>query len=377
MERPKILIASSVHVWNDIRVYYKETLSLAEIGDIRLVAVNNDIGPAVVPENVHIHRMPRVNSRIPFVGAPFTRLRRIGKILVEVLKKDYEVFHFHDPELIPVSWVAKLLGKKVIYDMHEDYLVSFRGKKWLPAPVRGLLGWIVRLLELMSLPVFDRVILAERCYQYAFSSKRRSLVQNYPLRQDPPEPALRSDNDPLRLIYIGALSTVRGITDMVAAVAQVWSESENVTLDIFGQMGEKELEHLIHSPDYSDWLHYHGWVPVNELSRRLPEFHVGINPVRNYPNYRHSLLTKLFDYAAAGLPVITTDLPGIMGEFGEAGFLASYSSGDVAGLAAAIRAFFDEERRVVMAHKARDVSHQYSWDSQAQVLLEIYREILA
>ena len=131
------------------------------------------------------------------------------------------------------------------------------------------------------------------------------------------------------------------------------------------------------SPDFSGWLHYHGWVPVTELSRRLPEFHVGINPVRDYPNYRHSLLTKLFDYAAAGLPVITTDLPGIMREFGEAGFLASYSSGDVAGLAAAIRAFFNEERRVSMAQKALDAGQRYSWDSQAQVLLEIYREILA
>ncbi|MCH8025030.1 MAG: glycosyltransferase family 4 protein [Candidatus Marinimicrobia bacterium] len=182
---------------------------------------------------------------------------------------------------------------------------------------------------------------------------------------------------PLKLVYAGSLSTARGITDLVEAVSQVWSESGRVTLDIFGQMGEMELAHWLRSPEFSGWLHYHGWVPVTELSRCLPEFHVGINPVRDYPNYRYSLLTKIFDYVAAGLPVITTDLPGIMGEFGEDGFLASYSSGDIAGLASAIRAFFDEDRRATMAKKALEVSRRYSWDSQAQVLLEIYREILA
>ncbi len=118
MVRPKILIASSVHVWNDIRVYYKETLTLAQIGDINLIAVRNDSAHSSIPENVHIFQLPLVESRIIYRGTPITRLRRIGKILVEVLKRDYDLFHFHDPELIAVGWVAKLLGNKVIYDMH-------------------------------------------------------------------------------------------------------------------------------------------------------------------------------------------------------------------------------------------------------------------
>lgn len=377
MVRPKILIASSVHVWNDIRVYYKETLTLAQIGDINLIAVRNDSAHSSIPENVHIFQLPLVESRIIYRGTPITRLRRIGKILVEVLKRDYDLFHFHDPELIAVGWVAKLLGKKVIYDMHEDSLEMFGSRKWLAAPTGRMLGWMVRLLELASIPVFDRIILAAQSIQRTFRSPQCSLVQNYPLRQDRPKPVLRPDNLPLKLVYAGSLSTARGITDMVEAVSQVWSESGRVTLDIFGQMGEMELAQWLRSPEFSGWLHYHGWVPVTELSRCLPEFHVGINPVRDYPNYRHALLTKIFDYAAAGLPVITTDLPGIMGEFGEAGFMASYSSGDVAGLASAIQAFFDEDRRATMAKKALDVSRRYSWDSQAQVLLGIYREILA
>ena len=377
MVRPKILIASSVHVWNDNRVYYKEALTLAGICDVRLVAVHNDIAETVAPGNMQIEQLPPVKSGTHPWDTVIIRLKRIGKILTEVMKKDYDVFHFHDPELMPVGWVAKLLGKKVIYDVHEDNLVSFRSKKWLPAPVRGLLGWIVRLLELMSLPVFDRLLLAERCYQDTFHTSRCRLVQNYPLKRDPPDLVRRSEDQPLKLIYIGALSMARGITDLVEAAAQVRSESRNITLDIFGQIGEKELVHRVRSPEFSGWLNYHGWVPVAELSQCLPEFHVGINPVRDYPNYRYSLLTKIFDYIAAGLPVITTDLPGIMGEFGEDGFMASYSSGDVAGLAAAIRAFIDEDRRATMAKKALEVSRRYSWDSQAQVLLEIYREILA
>ncbi|TVQ80521.1 MAG: hypothetical protein EA369_02245 [Bradymonadales bacterium] len=53
------------------------------------------------------------------------------ELLWKALKLKASIYHFHDPELIPVGIALRLLGKRVVYDVHEDYVSSISQKAYL------------------------------------------------------------------------------------------------------------------------------------------------------------------------------------------------------------------------------------------------------
>src|SRR4051812_34034533 len=112
----RVVHLSSGHDADDARIFWKECLSLAEAGyDVRFV-VPGDL--AARSEN------PHTAVRTVFVSRRSSRLGRLTisplSVLAAGLWQNGEVYHFHDPELLPAGFLLRLLGKRVIYDVHED-----------------------------------------------------------------------------------------------------------------------------------------------------------------------------------------------------------------------------------------------------------------
>src|SRR5438445_7916118 len=104
---------TSVHPANDTRIYYKECKTLASVG-YKVSLIVSDT-PPIKDKSINI------------VSVNYKAGNRLARMLVttfkiyrECLKWNADVYHFHDPELIPIGLLLKLRGKKVVYDVHED-----------------------------------------------------------------------------------------------------------------------------------------------------------------------------------------------------------------------------------------------------------------
>ena len=181
--KAKILMASSVHPWNDVRIYYKEAQSLAKFADVRLIAVRNRASSQVPNDRVAVEFLP-VNGFQPGNGESiFLRLKRVGMVMRSVLNGKYDVFHFHDPELIPAGWLAKLRGKDVVYDIHEDYPAQILGKHWinkfLRKPISRAFLWFEDLFAAKpSFIITAGPLLKER---FVIINPMTEVIYNYPL----------------------------------------------------------------------------------------------------------------------------------------------------------------------------------------------------
>ena len=112
MFKRNIAHLTSVHPAFDNRVFFKECRSLVQAGyNLALVAPHKH---DEIVEGIRIHAIPK----------PRNRLKRMVGASAHVFRKAVELkadlYHFHDPELLPVGLILKARGKRVIYDIHED-----------------------------------------------------------------------------------------------------------------------------------------------------------------------------------------------------------------------------------------------------------------
>ena len=106
----KVCHMTSAHEEEDIRIFRKECVSLAEAGyDVYLV----ERGESYEKNGVHIVGVGEI---------PAGRLKRMTqgakKVYAAAKALDADIYHFHDPELLPYGLKLKKAGKKVIFDSH-------------------------------------------------------------------------------------------------------------------------------------------------------------------------------------------------------------------------------------------------------------------
>ncbi len=136
----KVCHFTSVHEADDIRIYHKECTSLSEEGfEVYLVApiaysyLNNDVKVIIV----ELDNSCRINRF----------LRSTRKIYQKALEIDADIYHFHDPELIPYGLKLLKKGKKVIYDVHEDVPRQILGKYWINPFLRKIISYMFEKYE--------------------------------------------------------------------------------------------------------------------------------------------------------------------------------------------------------------------------------------
>ncbi|MEP6854917.1 MAG: glycosyltransferase [Pedococcus sp.] len=116
------------------------------------------------------------------------------------------------------------------------------------------------------------------------------------------------DESPLRAVYVGDLRRSRGGREAVEAlaVAPGW------TLDLVGPAPAEEgawLEERLRRPDVSGRVRWHGRQPPEEAWRVARGAHVGLALLADTPAFRAAIPTKVYEYLACGLVVITSPLP--------------------------------------------------------------------
>ena len=235
------------------------------------------------------------------------------KTSVQVLRRAHasgaRIVHFHDPELIPIGLLLKLSGRRVVYDVHEDLPTQIKAKDWISPPLRRVVAGMARTAEWIGARAFDGIVAATPEIASNFPANKTVTVQNFPIIEEFAQEAVTPYSERGRKIaYVGGISQIRGALEMSQAMALV-GERLDAVLELAGPVSSTDLlEALERSPAWSR-VNYHGVLPRDAVAQLLGSARVGLVTLHPLQNYRVSFPVKMFEYMAAGLPVIASDFP--------------------------------------------------------------------
>jgi glycosyltransferase involved in cell wall biosynthesis len=327
--------------------------------------------PCVEKEGVRLHA-----TGVDATG-PRGALSHARSLLRIVASLRPDVVHLHEPGLIPPGLWLQLWGIPVIYDVHEDYPRQVR-IQYQDRPIRARLhGWLRELLDRLAARFFDAFICAAPIIARRFPEQRSSLVMNYPLLElfDAPAADWPEREESARLVYVGWITEARGAREMAEAVRRLPDQLRAVLL-LVGEFNSESLRRdlLIVGGERIEWV---SAVPHDRVPALLATAHAGLVLLHPTENYRESYPTKLFEYMAAGLPVVASDFPLWRTIVDEAGCGLLVDPRDPDRIAEAIRWLLEHpgEARRMGARGREAVAHRYGWASQLPELRRVYHSL--
>jgi glycosyltransferase involved in cell wall biosynthesis len=175
--------------------------------------------------------------------------------------------------------------------------------------------------------------------------------------------------------YLGRFRTLgreKGLPELVEAMGLVGDRALLVAVGGPMEVVPAYLERASAAGVAPDRLRFVDRVGVAEVPVWLAAFDVAVLPMPDEPHFaRHASPLKLFEYLAAGLPIVASDLPSVreVVRHGDAAWLVR--PGDPPALAEGIgRLLADAELRARLGTRAREVARLHTWDARAAAALE-------
>lgn len=222
---------------------------------------------------------------------------RSARSLLDVHGHGHDVVLVHDPELLVAARGLRL--PPVVWDVHEDTSAALGTKTWLPPVVARAAAGVVRRVEAAS----ERrvhLLLAEDAYAERFS-RTHPVVPNCAW-----VPETIEAPDEHRVVYVGHLTGARGAAELVALGRRL--QDTEVRVEVIGH-ADAETAAMLGDAHAAGLLDWRGFLPLRQAMARVSGSMAGLSLLHDEPNYRHSRPTKVIEYLAHGVPVVTTPLP--------------------------------------------------------------------
>jgi glycosyltransferase involved in cell wall biosynthesis len=359
---------TTVHSSNDIRIYKKECLTLADHFKVILVAAK-------------VHDEDEVNSSVEIkkINIRRSRIKRIFFSFFDTLdalkKVDAVIYHLHDPELLPLGYFLKLKGKTVIYDAHEDLPRAILSKYWIPRIIRKPISIITEIIENFIAKKLDLIIAATPYIGNRFKKINNNtiVVNNYPfIGEFSNESNDYNFKDKEKIVsYVGGITLIRGALQLMAA-SNYLNEGKIV---LAGPLDNKELIEKIRDLDN---IRYLGILNRKEVKSLFNQSIAGIVTFLPEPNHINAQPNKMFEYMSAGLPVICSNFPlwKEIIEKHDCGICVDPK--DPKAIADAINYLIDHpEAAERMGRNGRKaVETEYNWETESKKLIKAYNDLL-
>jgi glycosyltransferase involved in cell wall biosynthesis len=369
--KKRVCHLSSVHLATDTRIFYRYCTHLSVQYDVTLIAVH--------PQNerrqgIHIIPFRRFKNKLLRV------LLTWFLMFFKAMRVRAELYHLHDPELIPCGLLLRFMGKKVVLDIHENVAEDIFDKPWIPA--KKILYACFHFFEkraIKSMPI----ILAENSYvaRYQKMGADLTVVLNYvdlPFFKPFSDPVNRTTH---RIFYMGILLESRGLQQIAEALYQLKKQGHIVTFDVVGELYtslEKQLHTLPFWRDISDQICFHGRLTLEQgyaISRNAA---VGMCIIQPMKNSVGSYPTKMFEYMAIGLPQVTSNFVLYQNIVEGEGSGICVNPADPAGIAAAILEIIQNPAKgETMRLNGLKAAEKYLWSAELEKVYTLYGRLLS
>lgn len=363
----KVCHMTSVHGAEDVRIFHKECVSLVQAGyEVYLV----ERGESYDKNGVHIVGVGEISGH---------RLKRMTKGAKRVYEKalalDCDIYHLHDPELLPYGMKLKEKGKKVIFDSHENTAGAILEKKYIPALLRSLIHRLYVVCEKQACGKLDAVVTVTPSMTRAFESINSKAVEvrNYPCYcAEYSKPQM--DNN--MIIFAGGITPQWNHHILLKALEQLPAYA----YCLCGTGNETYLRKLQQMPAW-ERVNYLGRITHSEVQKELSKASVGVallQPGKNTDGMNGTMgNTKIFEEMMAGLPVICTDFK-LWREF-----VDRYQCGicinpdNIDELVSAIRFLSEnhDKAKEMGENGHRAVRDEFCWEKGKEPLLALYAKL--
>jgi len=349
----RVLVVTVVHHPEDARILHRQIGTLLDEGVEVVYLAPTDRPSSLERPGLEVRPVPRAVGR-----RRIRALRVVGRLLEEE-SATVDLTVLHDPEL---TLLRHRISGPALWDVHEDLPAQVSDKAWIPGLLSGPARVLARRLERRAAGRFS-LTLAEDSY--------RQRLGDHPVIRNTPEFPLdvtpwAGPGEADRVVYLGRASRGRG-AEFLAEVASRLSPA--IGMDVVGPVDDDVRSVLEASP-----ATVHGFVPNPEALSIAGGARAGLALLDDLPNYRHSTPTKVLEYLAHGLPVITTPLPEARRIVEESGGGVVVPHGDADAVVDVVEALGDPDVRAPMVMSGRRwVADNANWSTDAGRMLQAYR----
>lgn len=368
-----IIHFTTVHPRDDSRIRDKELASLQRtFGGPVAMYVQDGLGDEIDP---------RAGFPIIDTGPPLRRLKRmtIGawRMFHAVRRAKPRVAQFHDPELLPWAFVLCLFGIKVVYDVHEDVPRQVLHNGRLPRWAREIASPLAALVECFAGRTLAGMVVVTDEIAARFPPSNTVLVRNFPILQEMHTPDAKPIRErPREFTYIGTITQNRNIFRMMEAVGGL--ADPDARLRLAGNFMIEADRRVAEAMPSWPRVRYEGWQSRAGIAGILADSRAGLVLLKPVPHEMVTLPIKLFEYMAAGIPVISSDFPlwREIVEGAKCGFLVDPEN--TQAITEAMQWILDneDEAEAMGARGRAAVEDIYSWEIEEKALIDFYHQRL-
>lgn len=373
-----VCIFSSVHDALDNRVFYREARSLDRAGhEVTLIAVHPR---SEVKDGIRIIGLPEVSR--------WQRPALWASIVCTATPLDADIYHFHDPELLVVAPIIRVLtGSPTIYDCHEVYADFIRVKDYMHPLLRYPTAELFRVAEPLLARLQSALVFSDDAIARNFEGvdRPKRTLFNFPARfliEEGKQATNGLDNRPPTIVHLGGHERNRGTELMIDAFAEVHQQNPDSRLRLLGHYVpntlEDEVRAHVDAKGLSDAVIIEGRVPFETIGDYLVEASVGWVPWQPYVKNNLNVPTKLFEYMSYALPIVSSRLqstePFVTN--GKNGYLVDPTSPQAHAEAHLQLLNYPDEAETMGRRGQKLVDTTYNWDRMEERLLDLYAELL-
>jgi len=354
----RVVVCTVVHHPADARIYFRQIRALLDAGhQVTYIAPSTGDQDHIFPERAVASL---VTVPIPrAMGRRRLRALRAAKAAMAAHAPSADLLLVHDPELLLVL-PPRRDRPPTVWDVHEDTAAALTTKAWLPSFLRPVAAGGVTFAERQAERRLH-LILAEHGYNARFR-QTHPVVPNTTYVPETAAPP----SGPRRVVYVGHISPDRGSAEMVELARLLAPHGIAVEL-----VGPADAAAQAHIRAGGDVVHWHGFIPNEEALQLTEGALAGLSLLHDEANFVHSMPTKVVEYMARAVPVITTPLPLPVDlvRGADCGFVVPF--GDAQAAADAIlRLDAEPDLRVTMGARGYDAAKQsLGWPADASAFV--------
>jgi glycosyltransferase involved in cell wall biosynthesis len=360
----------------DIRIFQRQARSLVAAGYIVTLIGSHDKDDVI--DGVKIIATPKVeNKYLRMLSASFN-------VFKLALQQKADIYHFHDPELIPISLLLRAIARKpVIYDVHEYYSDFILTKPWIPRFLRKPLSFIFERFEKNGSRYFSAIVTVNEHMNKKFKAynPRSITLHNYPHRsfgQDIKLPQPRQKNYKV-ITYVGGISKSWGYETILKAMQIVHQKYPNTICQLIGSKNLAGVAEKYLNDKYlvDTGVTFIGRLPHEEIPILLHNSDIAWLPWPALPNNILGLPNKLFEYMACATPIVSSSLTFVseIVKSAECGILVEPDNPQEHAEAIIYLIEHPDDAKRMGSNGREAFLDKYHWEIEEKKLIDLYSEL--